>query len=129
MPSWNEIQQFARSKYMLTRDEEHWFSITFGYEDKRSQLVRVRHFTAYNEDYIEFVSVICKGDEMSPKVALKKNAKLTVGAIALDDDEDYVLIHNAPLATMDIEEFERPLHAVARIADSIEEEHSGGDKW
>jgi regulation of enolase protein 1 (concanavalin A-like superfamily) len=129
MPSWSEIQEYARSQYMMTRDEENWFSITFGYEDGRSQLIRVRTFNAYDEEWIEFISVICKGNEMSPIVALKKNAKLPIGAIALDDDGDYVLIHNAPLSTMDIEEFVRPLHAIARIADSIEEEHSGGDEW
>ena len=129
MPSWTEIQEYARSQYMMTRDEEDWFSITFGYEDGRSQLIRCRRFTAYDEEWIEFVSVICKFNELAPKVALKKNFKLPIGAIALDDDDDYVLIHNAPLATMDLEEFVRPLHAIARIADSIEEEHSGGDEW
>lgn len=129
MPSWTEIQEYARSQYMMTRDEEDWFSITFGYEDGRSQLIRCRRFTAYDEEWIEFVSVICKFEELSPKVALKKNFKLPIGAIALDDDNDYVLIHNAPLASMDLEEFVRPLHAVARIADTIEEEHSGGDEW
>ena len=129
MPSWTEIQEYARSQYMMTRDEEDWFSITFGYEDGRSQLIRCRRFNAYDEEWIEFVSVICKFAELAPKVALKKNFKLPIGSIALDDDDDYVLIHNAPLSTMDIEEFVRPLHAIARIADSIEEEHTGGDEW
>jgi hypothetical protein len=129
MPSWTEIQEYARAQYMMTRDEEDWFSITFGYEDGRSQLIRCRRFTAYDEEWIEFVSVICKLEELSPKVALKKNAKLPIGSIALDDDDDYVLVHNAPLATMDIEEFVRPLHAIAQIADTIEEEHSGSDQW
>jgi hypothetical protein len=129
MPSWNEIQEYVRSQYVMTRDEEGWFSITFGYQDGRSQLIRCRRFNAYDEEWIEFVSVICKFNELSPKVALKKNAKLPIGAIALDDDDDYVLIHNAPLATMDIEEFVRPLHAIAQIADSIEQEHTGSDEW
>ena len=47
MPSWTEIQEFARSKYVLSRDEVDWFSLTFGFDDGRSQLIRIRCFNAF----------------------------------------------------------------------------------
>jgi len=127
MPSWGEIQEYARSKYKLDDDEQDWFSLIFGYDSGRSQKIWIRRFNAFNQDWVEFRSVICKENEMAHRVALKKNEKFCVGAIALDDDGDYVFIYSAPLPTMDPEEFELPLHVVASTADDLEEEYSAGD--
>jgi hypothetical protein len=130
MPSWSEIQEYARSKYILQNDEESWFALVFEYDSGRTQKIRVGKFTAFDEEWIEFRSIVCKGDEMSPKVALRKNADFVIGALALDSDDDYVFLHSAPLATLDLPEFERPLHVIARTADSLEKDYSEGkDDW
>lgn len=130
MPTWEEIQQYARSKYTLAQDEENFFSLVFGFDDGRSQKIWVRHFEAMDSHWLEFRSVVCKGAEMNPRVALRKNADFVVGSLALDSDDDYVLIHNAPLETMDLEEFERPLHALSFSADRLEKEYAeDNDAW
>lgn len=130
MPSWTEIQEHARSKYTLDNDEDDWFALVFSYDSGRTQKIRVSRFTAFDEEWIEFRSVVCKGDEMPPKVALRKNADFVVGSLALDGDGDYVFLHNACLATLDLPEFERPLHVIASTADKLETDYSeGNDDW
>jgi hypothetical protein len=130
MPSWAEIQEYARSKYILQNDEDTWFALVFSYDNGRTQKIRVGTFTAFDEPWIEFRSVVCKGAEMPAKVALRKNADFVIGSLALDGDDDYVMVHNAPLATLDPEEFDRPLRVIARTADSLEKDYSeGNDDW
>ena len=128
MPTWGEIQEYARSKYKLAKDEEHWLSLVFAYDNERRQLVRVKHFKAFDHDWIEFASACCKNDEMSPAVALKKNNDYAVGGIALDGDV-YVFKYTIPLTNLDIDEFELPLHVVASTADQIESQFAAQDKF
>lgn len=127
MPTWGEIQEYARSKYKLDDDEAEWFSLVFGYDDGRTQKVWIRRFDSFEKPWLEFRSVVCKESDMAHRVALKKNEKFSVGALALDEDGDYVFLYSAPLDTMDIDEFELPLHVVARTADGLEEEFSSED--
>ena len=127
MPSWGEIQEYARSKYKLEQDEEHWFTLIFAYESGRSQRIRVARFESFDMEWVEFRSVVCKESEMAHRVALKKNDDFSVGALALDDDNDYVFIYSAPLPTMDPDEFELPLYVIANTADRLESEYSSGD--
>lgn len=130
MPSWTEIQSFVRENYTLAKDEESWFSLVFGYDNGRSHLIRVQRFEAFDEEWVEFRAVVCKGSEMAPQVALRKNANFAIGSLALDGDDDYVLLHNAPLSTLDMPEFQRPLHLIARTADRLEAEYSAeNDRW
>jgi len=127
MPTWGEIQEYARNKWKLADDEAESFSLIWAYESGRSQKIWCRRFNAFDQDWVEFRSVICKETEMAHRVALKKNNNFCVGSIALDEDGDYVFLYSAPLATMDPEEFELPLHVVASTADDLEEEYSAGD--
>ena len=131
MPTWNEIQEYARSKYKLQNDEENYFNLVWSYEDGRSQLVRVKRFTVGDgeEEWVEFLSVVGPGDCMPHNVALKKNSGFVVGALAIDGDGDLIMVHNAPLASLDPDEFERPLRAVARTADRLEEDFTGKDEY
>jgi len=127
MPTWGEIQEYARSKYKLDDDEEDWFSLVWGYESGRTQKIRIAKFDAFDKPWLEFRSVVCKESDMAHRVALKKNAGFAVGGLAIDDDGDYVFLYSAPLDTMDPEEFELPLHVVANTADKLEEEFSSED--
>lgn len=127
MPTWGEIQEYARSKYTLSQDHDEHFSLVFGFDDDRTQLINVRHFNAFDKDWIEFRSVICKEAEMAHKVALRKNDDFVVGAIALDSDGDYCFIYSVCLESMDPEEFELPLHVIARTADKLEKDYAASD--
>lgn len=129
MPTWPELQEYVRGKYKLSKDEEKWFSLVFAYDTNRSQLVVVRTFDAFNQAWIEISSRICKEEEMSPRVALKKNWDFAVGAIALDEQGFYMMVHRTPLANMDPDEFELPLGAICRTADDLERNYAGADKY
>lgn len=128
MPTWGEIQEYVRSKYKLAKDEPEWFSLVWAYQNDRSQLIRCKHFKAFDQDWIEFASACCKENEMSPLVALKKNNDFAVGFIALDGDI-YVFKYTVPLTNLDIEEFELPLHVVASTADQLESQFAAQDKF
>jgi hypothetical protein len=130
MPSWQEIQQYARTKYRLQNDNEHSFSLVFGYEDGRSQIITVRHITGFGKEWCEFRSPVCHESQMPPKVALRKNSdEFVLGALSLDSDGDYIFVYSACLENMDLEEFELPLHAIAVTADKLETAYSGEDKF
>lgn len=129
MPSWGEIQEFVRTKYKLNHDHDESFTLVWEYEDGRTQQVGVNHFTAYEKDWVEFRSYVCKEAEMNPRVALRKNADFPVGGLALDDDGDYFMVYSACLDTMDPDEFELPLRVIAIVADKLEQEFSAKDDY
>jgi hypothetical protein len=129
MPTWDEIKDFARSKYTLSRDEDNWFSLVWDYDTERTQLISVRRFPYLEQDWIEFRTFVCKEAELAPRVALRKNAEFAIGALALDADGDYCMVYNAPLATLDPDEFTVPLNVLAAVADKLEDEHSAKDEF
>lgn len=126
MANWNDIRQYARTTYALSNDEPDWFGIIFEVAPGRTQKVVVRAYRAYDRDWIEFRSLVCKQDEMAPIVALRQNAELAMGFLTLIGDRYYVM-HNAPLATLDLEEFRLPLHFLATHADRLERQYSAGN--
>ena len=122
MTSWGKLQEYARSVYDLSEDEEDHFTLIFEY-DTRSQKILVRTFTGFEQEFIEFRTTVCQEADMDPMVALKINAELPIGALALDNGL-YILVYKFPLTNLDIEEFELPLNALATTGDSLEELYS-----
>ena len=129
MPSWGEIQEYARSKFTLSHDTEHLFALVFEGVEGRTQLINVRHFAAFEKDWLEFRSFVCKEADMNPRVALRKNDDFAVGALGLDEEGRYFLSYTLPLDTMDPEEFDVPLQVLARTADALEKEHASTDDF
>jgi len=126
MPTWSEVQQYARNKYKLAKDEPERFAIVFGMEGGRTQQIWVRTFNAYNQAFIEYRSYFCKEGEMQPIVALRKNAEMATGFIALLG-EYYAVLWNTPLNQMDAEEFDLPLQAIAWQAEALEKLYASGN--
>jgi hypothetical protein len=129
MPTWDELQAHARKTYTLSLDESDYFGLVFSYSDGRSQQIVVARFQAYEKDWIRFRTFVCAEADLNLRVALRKNEGFTIGALALDADGDFCLQHTAQLATLDPEEFEVALGALAGAADTLEEEHSGKDTY
>lgn len=129
MPSWHELREHARTQYTVDRLEDDWFSVQWSFDDERTQRVVVSRYEAWEQEWVEFRSFICAESEMDPRVALRKNDSLNLGALALDDDGDYSLVHRAALATLDQAEFALPLQAIASIADRFENEHAAKDQY
>jgi hypothetical protein len=125
MPSWHDIQGYARNKYRLFKDEPDKFAIVFKERGDRTQLIWVRPFKAYNQDFLEFKSFFCKEGEMPPAVALRKNAEMALGFIACVGDY-YAVIWNVAMNNMVVEEFEMPLQIVSSRADELEQLYSSG---
>jgi len=129
MPTWPELKEYARGKYVLDDDADDDFSLIFEFETGRTQKIGITRFAAFGKDWIELRSYVCKGDQMPHDVALRKNEELAIGALALDDEGDYCLLYSVPLATMDPDEFEIPLHALAHIADELEAHYAKSDDF
>lgn len=128
MPTWAEVQEYARSKYKLADDRDNSFKLVFEYQNKRLQAVIVSRFEALNRDWCDFASACCQLDQMNPEVALRKNFQFAVGALCLDRDT-YIVRYSVQMATMDMEEFELPLHVVASTADKLEQEFAASDRF
>jgi|JI8StandDraft_1071087.scaffolds.fasta_scaffold310279_2 hypothetical protein len=127
MPTWAEVQQYARNKYRLAKDEPERFAILFGMEGGRTQQIWVRTFNAHGgQPFIEYRSYFCKEGELQPIVALRKNAEMATGFIALLGDH-YAVMWNVALNQMDAEEFELPLQAIAWQAEQLEKLYSAGN--
>ena len=132
MPTWGEVQEYVRSKYKLSRDEGDWFSMVWAWNDQqgreRRQLIVCRKMNAFNSEWLDFSSAICKESQLPHKTALLKNAEFAVGSIILDNDT-YLFRYSLPMATMDPDEFELPLWVIARTADELEAQFTGGDNF
>ena len=126
MPTWPEVQEYARSKYKLAEDKDNSFKLVFEYQNKRLQAVIISKFEALNREWCDFASACCKLNQMNPEVALRKNCQFAVGALCLDRDI-YIVRYSVQMATMDMEEFELLLHVVASTADKREQEFAASD--
>jgi hypothetical protein len=139
MPTWPELQQYVRGKYKLAEDTENMFSLVWAYEENRVQKIRVHKFTAFDQEWIALGTAVCTENELQPRVALQRNADFAIGAFALipqgkdekgqDRPQLYLLTYKMPLKTMDPDEFELPLHVLARTADDLEKTYSGRDQF
>ncbi|HEY0133037.1 MAG TPA: hypothetical protein VGB85_03120 [Nannocystis sp.] len=125
------MQSYARAKYRLSEDTEQRFALVFAIPGGRTQQIVVTHFSARERDFIEFRTLVCPEAQLDPRAALLHNATVgehnhsILGSLALYDGV-YYLVYRALLATLDPEEFELPLHAMALHADTLEARHTQG---
>jgi hypothetical protein len=125
MSTWDELRSYARDKYRLSEDLEGRFALVFAIPGGRTQQVVVTHFRALDRDFVELRTPVCNEAELAPRAALLHNSTCSIGALALYDGV-YYLVHKALLRTLDNEEFELPLHAMALHADTIEARQTRG---
>ena len=125
MSTWADLRTYARDKYRLAIDEEERFALVFAIPGGRTQQVVVTHFKALERDFIELRTPVCREEHLEATAALRHNDTCSIGALALHNGV-YYLVHKALLRTLDNEEFELPLHAMALHADTIEARQTSG---
>lgn len=126
MPTFKQVQQYMRGKYKLSQDSEDLMSMVWSYADGRTQKILLRRFQAYDRDLIEFKSAFARRDDTNPLDLLRRNTELPLGTIALVGDV-YVVVYNALLDHMHLDDFELILTRLAALADTLEEEFGNGD--
>src|SRR5690606_19585831 len=121
IPSWDDLRAYARARYALEDDEAEAFSVVVGFEDQRSHKVVVRPSRAFDAPWVELRAAVCEERAMSPEDAVRRNASLPIGGLALEDGL-YLLTYRLPLERLDATEFDRPVKVLARLADELERE-------
>lgn len=130
MASWTDIQDHMRSTYRLYGDEPQVLSMSWSYDDGRTQRIVVRRFESSGRDMVELKSPFANhGDEgPDPVELLRENSRLPFGAVALAGDV-FLVVHNADLGSMSLDQFDFLLRRVARLADKLEDKHAQRDHF
>lgn len=128
MATWSDVQDHMRATYRLQRDEPSSLALTWAWNDDRTQRIVVRRFQSDDIDMVEFKSPFARLGGPDPVELLRENARLPVGATALSG-EHYLVVHNAALGRLSIEDFEALLHQIASLADRLERKHGASDKF
>lgn len=126
MASWTELRQYIQSDYKISEDHDTYLHMVFGLDGGRSQIVTVSHaVNRSGEEWVKIDSPIGKFDEINLTEAVRRVSTMICGAIAAVDE--WVTFRDSfPLANLDTNEFEAPLHLVTGTADELERELAGG---
>ena len=118
MLAWEDIRTHVQERLKLHRDtpgelELLWrFPGDFGHV---SVVERLRCVEALGRQWLLVTAVIGSERSWPARVALKHNADLAIGAVAVDGD-DYVVRHVVPLGCLTIAELDESLEVVAHEA-------------
>lgn len=128
MATWADLQKYVRGRYQLKNDSDEGFSVLVEFANGRTQLIGAHHFKVEEKSFIELRSYVCKENEMSLKVALKKNDGFAIGALALDEEGDYCLLYSTLLGALSPQDFDVVLALIARTADKLEAAYAASDE-
>ena len=127
MATWGEVQSEIRGSFVLDQDHDHEFVLTLPIQGGRKQRVMVRHYTALEQEMLEFRSAYAQADEVTADEALDENLTLPLGAIARHG-RYLVLVQRVTLTHTTVEGVIAALTHVANVADWLEARH-GGDRF
>jgi hypothetical protein len=121
MANWAQLKGYIFDKYKVHTDNGDMLRLDFRFGDGRSQVVFVTYRTLLDggEDWIHIESVVGRLDRVDLKRALAEVEMMMCGGLAQVGDF-VTLRHSVPLANLDLNEFERPLHLVTGTADEME---------
>ena len=130
MPAFDDLRQYAATRYDVTHIAERSFEVianvavtTGDAKEERQQRVVVSSI----EHVCEMTSRFASLTDLSPGMALKRNLEFAIGGIALREDI-YVFRYVMKLAGMSERAFVSALHLVAETADLLEREFTGKDE-
>lgn len=128
MTAWSDVQKHMRAKYKLHDDNPDMMSMVWSYDDGRSQKIIVRRFEAAGREMLEFKSAFARRGDVEPEVMLQDNSKLPLATVAMSGDV-YLVVYNALLTHLALDDFDFCLSRVAAVADTLEERYVRQDKF
>ncbi len=128
MTTWSDVQKHMREHYDLLDDKPDMMSMVWAYDDGRSQKIIVRRFDAAGREMVEFKSAFARRDDVGPEEMLQRNSTLPLATVALANDV-YLVVYNALLTHMHLDDFDFCLSRVAAVADTLEEQYARRDAF
>jgi hypothetical protein len=130
MATWNDVVAHLEANYKCKKQSPTLIGLNFTMPENRSQIVWVE--TRGDEGFGEWVivsSAVAGVDQMSKleKICRAVN-KSFIGGVVIEGE--YIMIRDAfPLANLDVNELEQPLHFLTLTAEVIEKTVTGGDNF
>lgn len=126
--TWADLQHHMRSQYKLQDDQADMMSMVWSYDDGRSQKIIVRRYKAADRPMVEFKSAFARRGMVDPITLLEDNSKLPLATVALSG-EVYLVVYNALLEHLHLDDFDFILARVAAVADALEEKYVRADDY
>ena len=129
MATWEDLRDFVRTEYQVTRMERDEIRLTLKFDDERRQMVILsKEMLDGRDEWVQIASPCGRAAEVDLRQLLAELGETSVVGGAVIIGEYVVLRHSLPLANLDINEFVDPLALVAGTADLIEERYVGEDR-
>lgn len=128
MTTWSDLQRHMRAHYKLQDDQADMMSMVWSYDDGRVQKIIVRRYKAADRVMVEFKSAFARRGQVDPVQLLEENSRLPLATIALSGDL-YLVVYNALLDHLHLDDFDFVLSRVAALADALEEKYLRNDNF
>ena len=129
MATWDDLVLWVRVRYEVMGSDGASLTFRLPTRDGRDQLVYVHHKgEVEGQDWIQIESPIAPLDGVDLRRLLLRVEDHVVGGVAAVGDTA-VLRHAAPLEDLSFAEFDGPFRMVTRIADELEHELTGTDRF
>jgi hypothetical protein len=128
MATWTALKAYIKDNYDVDADNGDSVKLTLRTKQGRSQTVYVSHTLSSSE--IEFATIASPvgavGSVDVTELLHLLDQHLVGGAAIIESN--VVVRHAVPLAQLQPDEFQVPLHMIARTADAMEKELLGTDE-
>ena len=129
MATWNDLRGYVKLRYKVTELDEHTLQLLFHMPNERSQIILIGHTVGpEDEDYAVLTSPFSQDLDLDWPHVLREMADHPIGGVVVMGDIAHVR-HVVPLANLDLNEFEVPMHQVLEAADTLEHVFVSGDRF
>jgi hypothetical protein len=127
--TWDDVRSYVSSKWPITGETDGFVAIEFSTGEGRSQMTGIRLIRGGTEPRIRLESQVGWEGDIDPAAALRMNAKLPLGAIAVDEDERLLYAHSMMLRALDVDAIDIALRTLAVYGDKLEQRLSPDDLY
>jgi hypothetical protein len=130
--TWEELRQYIGMTQRVDENSgEDWVTFVLATSGDRMQQVFVSKMTLDDgkEEWAVIESPFGEIDKIDLAKALQELSALVCGGLGLFQGNLVTLRHAVPLASLDAQEFDRPLMLVTTAADLLEDKLSGSDRF